>query len=100
MKKRLDPHEKVLKLFEFFKSQNFEEATALATELYGDCIGMEIQLLEAKKKIVQAQRKMEHGRIWGGMSWHWNPLHPDIAKEVFDILDNGNSARIEEEKNG
>ena len=33
-----------------------------------------------------ASHKLESARIWGGLSWHWNPLSPVHYRPAYDML--------------
>ena len=36
--------------------------------------------------IEYAAHQMEKGRIWGGMEWHYNPLHPHLYRAALERL--------------
>lgn len=45
---------------------------------------------EAKRYLdclIWVQHRISQAKIWGGMGWHWNPLHPAHYKPAIERID-------------
>jgi hypothetical protein len=49
---------------------------------------MRTELSAALADIEYAVHEMEKARVWGGMDWHYNPLHPLHYRNALERLRN------------
>ena len=46
----------------------------------------EERLKQAEHTISELNRALRTATVWGGMDWHYNPLHPTYVQKCLDLI--------------
>lgn len=46
----------------------------------------EERLKQANHTINELNRALRNATVWGGMDWHYNPLHPMYVRKCLDLI--------------
>ena len=49
---------------------------------------------QANGTINELQRTLRNAMVWGGMDWHYNPLHPMYVKKCLDLITQYHQSKI------
>ena len=45
------------------------------------------QITEEDRKLYDALYELDKAKIWGGMGWQYNPLHPRYYRKAVELIE-------------
>jgi len=63
-----------------------DNAHSIMAECYGTLGALMLEIERLREAAEYAAHQMEKARIWGGMKWYYNPLHPMNYRSALERL--------------